>query len=129
MTNQITPLLNKTIEHASFFLKEYKEFYPFAIVRKKGGVLTPLNIFEGDDHPSSTHLLQELERLLESGFEKYEYDAFAIGIDVTVTRFGQKHDAIQIKLNWTGEYYEDCFVPYEVKESSVELFDVYTSES
>lgn len=124
--SETSEILKMVLDHASFFLKEYGSFYPFAIVRQRDDVLKPLNIFEGDDIPSSTDLLNKLETVLESSFDRYGYDAFAIGIDVTVTRYGQKEDTIQIKFNDKGEYYEDCFVPYKIDSGSVELFDLYT---
>ncbi|MEM7110359.1 MAG: hypothetical protein AAF519_19180 [Bacteroidota bacterium] len=126
---EITELIDAVLNHATHFLKEHGEFYPFAIIRKTDGTLQPFNIYEGEEYPSPTELLKQLKKVLDEGFDQYGYDSFAIGINVTVTRDGEKKDAIQIKLNHKKEYYEDSFVPYDVVGDSVELFDLYTENS
>ena len=123
---ELTELLNKVLDQASYFLKEYGEFYPFAIVLRADGTLQPFNVYEGEEHPSPAEYLKELEKVLRSGYDQYDYNSFAIGINATATKNGKKTDVIQIKLNYQGEDYENSFVPYEIKNGSVELYDMYT---
>lgn len=122
----MTKLLDQVLNQASSFLKEFGEFYPFAIVIRSDGTLQPFSLYEGKEHPSPDKYLKELENVLRSGFDLYDYDSFAIGINTTVNKAGNKIDTIRIKLNYQRVDYEDCFVPYEINNGTIDLLDMYT---
>jgi len=125
----MTELINAVLDHASHLLKSYGEFYPFAIIRKVDGTLQPLNTYEGKEKPSASEHLNQLEKTLQSSFDKYEYDSFGIGVNTSVSKNGEREDVILIRINFEGEDYEDSFVPYKNIEGSIELYDMYTNSS
>jgi len=96
-------LINYSIDFAEKMLNENQEFYPFASTINLCGEHYATALWEGDDHPSSKTLLDNLEIMLEKQINLKEKRAYALVYDVKVQKenSGRIFDAIAIKLRHT----------------------------
>src|ERR1700712_4189928 len=92
-------LVENIIRQADYFLKEQGEFYPFATVISKNGEIRPLGLLLEDNYPESEDVIEHLEKLLDQGISRGEYQSAAIGINVMMKK-NQKYEseALEIRL-------------------------------
>jgi|GEM_PF-660108 len=135
-------LVENIIWQADYFLKEIGEFYPFASVINRKGTLKPLGILLEKEKPEAAEVLKELYQVLESGLEKGEYQAYAIGINVLLDReklnkdvleenqgikkresnTATHQDAIEIRIHTGNQEKGDIlYLPYFLNEASREI--------
>lgn len=116
----INNLFIDTLKLAKTFLQEMGEFYPCATALDENGIVHPIE-YENGEYPNTEQYLKEFETELNTRFETY-----AIGINVTVTKNGEKYDAIQIRIIYEGVEYESCFIPYKIlKNGKFQYEEVY----
>jgi len=114
-------IIEYSIELANELLVEFQEFFPFAVAINLNGEIVPINYFDGNDHPDSTDLLNNLETLLDEQLSKNEKRAYAITYDVRIQKnsLSEKVDAIAIKIKQT-ETKEVllCYFAYKLVEQN-----------
>ncbi len=113
----IEKLINITIDQAEFFLKDAKEFYPFATVYTNDAEFKPVSINSEENNPKSNIVLEELEKEIIAEFRKGDYLAVALGSDVYLNIENRKVTAIEIKYADAGESI-NVYIPYYFTENN-----------
>lgn len=127
----IAPLVENIIRQADYFLKECNEFYPFATVIGRKGEIKPFGILLENDRPHPEIVLKELQKVLASGLSLGEYQAYAIGINVSLNQEKSVQDAIEIRIFPGSELNpETLYLPYTLDRQTreIEFGDFLTKE-
>lgn len=123
-------ILAYVVKLAKFHLEKRGEFFPFGVILRNDDELQSFNFYEGEDRPDPKEYLNQLEEILKTSFEKYDYNSFGIGVNAAININGNAHDAILIKLNFEGRGYENSYLPYEILEDkTVKYYDLETDDS
>lgn len=99
MEDEITQVKEMIKNHATHFLKEMKEFYPFGIQLENNGTLRPVNIYE-NEYPESQILIDKLNEYFEQQIINKKVKVVGIGLDIFYTPAGSdiKKTAIEIRI-------------------------------
>jgi hypothetical protein len=99
MENEINQVKEMIKNHATHFLKEMKEFYPFGVQLENDGSLRPVNIYESE-YPESQILIDKLNDYFEEQIINKTVKVVGLGLDIfyTPTDSDIKKTAIQIRI-------------------------------
>jgi hypothetical protein len=128
---EIELLKQNIIKQATYFIKEYGEFYPFGFIIDSKNHLKPTNVYLGKENPSTLEVIENLERAYKVGIELQNYIAVSICVDVKVVppTMNEKIDALEIRLNTNEKESENIYVPYKLlPDGEVQFYDSYSSE-
>ena len=107
-------LLNTLLPLAKELLAKQGEFFPFAAAMRADGQIVHVAAHDGDEHPASQQVIDNLVRALRPQAEGGAIRAAGICLDARVEPPGQsnKTDAVAMRLEHaTGEAVQ-VFVPY-----------------
>jgi len=90
-------LIDYSLTMAKNFIKEYKEFYPFAAAIGLDGELVPTLNYDGNEFPSSVDVLLDLTNILNSQLGNTKR-AYALSYDILLTQNEKKSNALAIKI-------------------------------
>ena len=99
---------------ATTLLEKNGEFYPFAGFLDSTGRFQQLAAYDGDEHPASAHVIEDLRRILQSSASQNHYRAIGLVYDVRVVPPGSrdKTDAVLIELEHQSGYRVNVYWPY-----------------
>lgn len=111
-------LLNALFPFAEQQLQKYGEFFAFAAVMLTNGQVQMLATFDGDEHPESQQVIDDMEKTFVRGAKNNEYKATALAYMVAVRNpnTGEKEDAICINLDHLKDYSVKIIYPYIVQK-------------
>ena len=108
LVDTIFPLIKKLIT-------QYQEFYPIAIVINNYGETLQIGYYDGNDHPTSKDLMEDL--VVEMRSNQLNYRTIAIFYDVKLTEHetGNRIDAIAVHTeNKNNSNAFTFYYPYEL---------------
>lgn len=121
-------LLNPLLMFARQMLAKHGEFYPHAAVLNVEGKVALVASYDGDEHPASQAVLDELHAGLRVMAQKAMIRAAGVCFDVRILPPGgtEKTDAIQVDLEHMDGEAISVFLPYRKsifgKQKYAELF-------
>lgn len=100
MEKALETLLRTMVHHATIFLADAAEFYPFGGVVNLQQAVVPLSASPGGNFPKSAEVLALLDKAIEEKFRKQEIRAAAIVADTNfrATAESAPVDAIRVTL-------------------------------
>lgn len=113
--DDVQQLVNMLLPFAEKMLKEEHEFYPFGGYMKQSRKLIWVSAqIKGDDHPTSTQLIDLLKQKAREKALRGDLRAVAIVFDVRIRppNMDEKVDAIQICLDHIDNYSIELLFPY-----------------
>ena len=114
-------LIQDVVRQAKIFLKELGEFYPFASFFDNE--IRQLSLFE-EDISDINEYIHQLKEYLDKKIDEKEIKAYAIckNVNVKQKKSDNPKDCIEIKINYLGEEYESCFIPYGISNENDVVF-------
>lgn len=121
------------LSQAKYFLKDADEFFPFGAYIDKNGKNVPTAVYDGEEHPPSQKVIDNLTEAYKQHIHKYGYLGIGTGVDVRVVSpgIGKKMDAIEIRIDVKDVGCVNFYIPYEKTENEEykfyeEYYDVGT---
>jgi len=122
-------LLNALLPFAEQQLQKHGEFFPFAAVMLTNGQVQMLATHDGNEHPESQQIIDDIEKTFVHGAKNNEYKATGLAYIVGITNpdTGNKEDAVCVNLDHADNYSVKVIYPYALKKkllgkSIVEFF-------
>ncbi|MDR2201741.1 MAG: hypothetical protein LBP26_03105 [Clostridiales bacterium] len=109
---EIEGLFDFQLNTATALLQKNREFYPIAATAA-GENITPVAVYEGDEHPESAAVIGGLKDILRK--TRGEFDAAAIAYDILVTVDGKKTSAVCVDLEHKDGICFRLITPYVFK--------------
>ncbi len=107
-------LVNYCIPAAQSLLKKNGEFYPFSAAIRSGGELNPTAIYDGNEHPRPSNMIDQLIALFRRPDQQGDIEAIAICYDGRVKLEGQENkDAITIFVEHKNGECVTVYMPYK----------------
>ncbi|GAB3876553.1 hypothetical protein GCM10028824_34320 [Hymenobacter segetis] len=125
MEEKIAELLRTMVQHATIFLADAKEFWPFGGVFNQQGDIVPLAAYPGGEYPESADAIALLEKAIADKFRKQEVIAAAIVVDTNFreTLDSKRGKAIKVRLMVTPAVPEDHYYLYRIEDDIVNLYE------
>lgn len=122
--------LSVIIEQARLFLTDAGEFYPFGVIVKIDGSLSPVGVQMDNDHPDSTEVLEMLQESILQSLKNKEAVAGAICLDVLYKPAGSKTktDALKVMTLTSEGHSQDYFVPYRNEDGRYAFWEIVSEE-
>lgn len=112
---QCEVLLDKLLPFAEDRMKKYREFYPFAAVLLVDGSVQATAYYSGDEHPDSTELISDLQKIHKQLAAEGKIIASGIVWNATVASpDGKPSDAIVASLEHKDDYSVVVGEPYKI---------------
>jgi hypothetical protein len=125
----VQKLIENIVFQAESYLKEFGEFFPFGSTFETNGIIRPVSVYFGDNHPAPSEVLSNLESALKQAAAKNKYIAVAIATDVITSHpvSGDRIEAIEIKADHKESYRVNYYLPYKINEDgSILFFDAFS---
>jgi len=116
-------LLDATFPFIEDLLKKHGEFFPLASAIEATDSIAQVGTYDGDEHPLSDKVIEDLKVGLKEGAKKGDYKAIAIFYDVRAIapNTNQKTDAVAVIVENSSVAYK-LFFPYTLTKGSVLTF-------
>lgn len=124
MEENIDKLITILKEQAQVFLLDAKEFFPFGTYINKEDKIVPVGAYLGSDYSPSLMLIDLLEKDFKQGIMNDDYKIAGIAIDCSLRENNSSFDIIEIRLFEADKEVYNRHFKYEIKEHSVDFFDV-----
>lgn len=118
--------INYVVGLAKILLMEQKgEFYPLCTYVDKHEQLIPLSFFDGDEHPSSSDLIQNFHAIMQPKLENDEITSYVVAFDCIVKRFenSEKENAIAIHYSHRLKPETTYYYPYSISNNELTLLE------
>lgn len=111
-------LLDELLPFATQQLQKHGEFYPFAAVMLTNSQIQLLATYDGDNHPESQKVIDELEQSFIRGAKNNEYKATALAYMIAIRHpeTKKREDAICINLDHLNNYSTKIIFPYVINK-------------
>lgn len=125
MEKALAALLHTMVHHATVFLADAAEFYPFGGVVNLKHAVVPLSASPGGNFPKSADVLALLDKAMEEKFRQQEIQAAAIVADTNfrATPESAPVDAIRVTLLAPPAAPEVHYYLYRVVAGKVSIDD------
>jgi hypothetical protein len=123
MEKDIKKIVNTLKQQAELFLLDAEEFYPFGAYINIANKIIPVGAYSENDRPSSSEVIDLLEKAFKDHIQKGDCKLGALAIDVTIKENNKVYDAIEMRFFKTNKEVYKKYFKYEVKENSVAFFD------
>jgi hypothetical protein len=119
-------LVDYSIVFAEKLLIEFQEFFPFSATIDLDSNFIPTAFYDGNEHPSSQELFDQLKRLLDGQLNANEKRDYALTYNVSVRKDNRSDAtdaiAIQIKHHESASTFTYYFA-YRMTEKELEHLD------
>jgi hypothetical protein len=125
MEQALETLLRTMVHHATIFLADAAEFYPFGGIVNLQQSVVPLSASPGGNFPKSADVLKLLDKAIEEKFRQQEIRAAAIVADTAfrATPESPPVDAIRVTLLAPPAAPQIHYYPYRVVDDKVSILD------
>lgn len=112
-------LLDAALPFIEQFLQEMGEFYPFAMVMGKNGVISSLKPDIGEEYPTSDYLIQLYEKTIKRAFllNAFEYHDAIICINVII-HDKKDQDAVECRFLHKQGNLHKYYILYEIRDGA-----------
>ena len=76
--DELQSLINSTLPFIEKMLRNHGEFYPLASALDSSGKIAQMGAYDGNEHPKSVDVINDLKKNLKQGAQKGEYSAITI---------------------------------------------------
>lgn len=125
-------LLTAALPFAQKMLADHGEFFPYGYAMTRDKRVVQVAADPGKkEHPRSQSVLDFLEVAMRHGAQTGEYRASAVVVDVRVARPGsaQKTDAVEVRLEHSGGYCANVYLPYsKATRSPIQFGDLFATK-
>jgi hypothetical protein len=125
MEHALVTLLRTMVHHATVFLADAAEFYPFGGVVDMQHAVVPLSASPGGNFPKSADVLALLDKAIAEKFRQQEIYAAAIVADTTfrATPESAPVDAVRVTLLLPPAEPAVHYYPYQLVAGKVTILD------
>ncbi|MFV8434104.1 hypothetical protein ACNO6Y_26255 [Vibrio owensii] len=122
-------LFDSVLPFAEKMLAEYGEFYPYGAAMTLTGDVVDVSVFEGNEYPPSTEIIDLLNSAFLKAAANREYRTTAVVYDVRITLpSGQLSDAIAVNLDHISGYSIVVYLPYKKLNQAIEYGELSVQE-
>jgi hypothetical protein len=126
MMNDLEIQINYVVKLAKTLLLEQEgEFYPLCVYVNKDKQLIPISIFEENDHPRSSDIIEKFNSIISPKLDNDEILSYILAFDCKVNRNenDEKMDAIAINYYHKHKAKTTYFYPYTISNNNLEFQD------
>ncbi|WP_423147023.1 hypothetical protein [Rubrolithibacter danxiaensis] len=114
-------LIKSIKEQVQLFLLNSGEFYPFDTSIDETNNIKPIGVYLENDNPSSSELINVLEKYIQKGIKNGQHIIAIIVIDVTIHQEGRPFDAIEMRIFERDKEPLKQYLKYKMHHNFVEF--------